>query len=79
MLLKGDVAIHALRKWAWNFLIDPNQIGKCVSGVENIEVIERKSKYKGVICEERVFPDACRREATSFIERGIASGSAPSQ
>ena len=49
MLLKGDVAIHALRKWVWNFLIDPNQIGKCMPEAEKIEIIEPDQKYRGVV------------------------------
>lgn len=49
MLLKGDVTIHAPRKKVWDFLTDPNQIGQCVPGVENIEVIEELKRYRGVV------------------------------
>lgn len=49
MLLKGDVTIHAPRKKVWGFLTDPNQIGQCVPGVENIEVIEELKRYRGVV------------------------------
>jgi len=49
MLLKGDVPIHAPRKRVWDFLTDPNQLGQCVPGVEKIEIIEPKKKYRGVV------------------------------
>jgi carbon monoxide dehydrogenase subunit G len=49
MQLKGDVAIRAPRKKVWDFLTDPNQIGQCVPGVEKIEEIEPKKKYRGVV------------------------------
>ncbi len=49
MLLKGDVAIRAPRKRVWDFLIDPNQMGQCVPGVEKIEIVEPDKKYRGVV------------------------------
>jgi hypothetical protein len=49
MLLKGDVTIHAPRKKVWDFLTDPNQIGPCAPGVEQIETIEPDKKYRGVM------------------------------
>ena len=49
MLLKGDVTIHAPQKKVWDFLTDPNQIGQCVPGVEQIETIEELKKYRGVV------------------------------
>ena len=49
MLLKGDVTIHAPRKKVWDFLTDPNQIGPCAPGVEQIETIEFDKKYRGVM------------------------------
>jgi uncharacterized protein len=47
--LKGDVTIHAPRKRVWAFLTDPNQIGMCAPGVESIEEIEPRKRYRGVI------------------------------
>lgn len=49
MLLKGDVAIHAPRKKVWDFLVDPNQVGQCLPGVEKIETIEPLKKYRGIV------------------------------
>jgi hypothetical protein len=49
MLLKGDITIHAPRKKVWYFLTDPNQIGPCAPGVEQIETIEPDKKYRGVM------------------------------
>ncbi len=49
MILKGDVTIRAPRKQVWDFLTDPEQIGKCVPGVEKIEIIEPLKRYHGVV------------------------------
>jgi len=49
MLLQGNVSIHAPRKKVWDFLTDPNQIGRCAPGVEKIEVIEQDKRYRGVV------------------------------
>jgi uncharacterized protein len=49
VLLTGDVTIHASRKRVWDFLTDPKQMGPCVPGIENIEVIEPFKKYRGTV------------------------------
>jgi carbon monoxide dehydrogenase subunit G len=49
MLLKGEVLIRAPRKRVWDFLTDPNQIGQCVPGVEQIETVEPLKKYRGTV------------------------------
>lgn len=49
MQLKGDVTIRAPRKKVWDFMTDPEQIGKCAPGVEKIEVIEPLKRYRGVV------------------------------
>ncbi|HXF83889.1 MAG TPA: carbon monoxide dehydrogenase subunit G [Anaerolineales bacterium] len=49
MILKGDVSIRAPRKKVWDFMTDPNQIGQCAPGVEEIEMIEPLKRYRGVI------------------------------
>ena len=49
MQLKGDVTIRAPRKKVWDFMTDPNQIGQCAPGVEEIEMIEPLKRYRGVI------------------------------
>lgn len=49
MLLKGDVTIHAPRKKVWDFLIDPNQIGQYLPGIEKIETIDELKRYHGVV------------------------------
>lgn len=49
MVLTGNVAIRAPRKQVWDFLTDPQQIGQCVPGVEQIETIEPNKKYRGVV------------------------------
>jgi carbon monoxide dehydrogenase subunit G len=49
MQLKGEVTIHAPRKKVWDFMTDPEQIGKCAPGVESIETIEPLKRYRGVV------------------------------
>ena len=49
MQLRGDVIIHAARKKVWDFLTDPNQVGRCAPGVEKIETIEPLKKYRGTV------------------------------
>jgi uncharacterized protein len=49
MQLKGDVTIRAPRKKVWDFMTDPDQIGKCAPGVEKIEMIEPLKRYRGVV------------------------------
>ena len=49
MLLKGEVTINAPRQQVWDFMTDPNQLGQCVPGVENIETVEELKKYRGVV------------------------------
>lgn len=49
MQLRGDVTIHAARKKVWDFLTDPNQVGRCAPGVEKIETIEPLKKYRGTV------------------------------
>lgn len=49
MVLKGNIAIRAPREQVWDFLTDPNQIGQCVPGVEQIEIVEPNKKYRGVV------------------------------
>jgi len=49
MLLKGTVTIQAPRRTVWDFLTDPKQIGECVPGVENLEVVDEMKKYDGVV------------------------------
>lgn len=48
MILKGQVVIQAPRKEVWDFLTDPQQIAQCAPGVEKIEEIEAKKRYRGV-------------------------------
>ena len=56
MQLRGDVIIHAARKKVWDFLTDPNQVGRCAPGVEKIEIIEplaeRTSKIYDTLTKE---------------------------
>lgn len=40
MKFDGTVEIRAPRERVWDFLMDPNQVGPCGPGVENIEVID---------------------------------------
>jgi carbon monoxide dehydrogenase subunit G len=40
MKFEGTVTIAAPRDRAWDFLMDPNQVGPCGPGVESIEVID---------------------------------------
>ena len=49
MVLKSNVAIRTPRKQVWDFLTDPSQIGRCVPGVEKIEIVEPNKKYRGFV------------------------------
>jgi carbon monoxide dehydrogenase subunit G len=49
MLLKDDVTSQALRKRVWDFLTNLNQIGQYVSGVGEVEAIEKVKRYHGVV------------------------------
>jgi carbon monoxide dehydrogenase subunit G len=40
MHFEGSVPIRASRERVWAFVTDPNQVGQCGPGVENIEVID---------------------------------------
>jgi carbon monoxide dehydrogenase subunit G len=40
MKFEGTVTIAAPRDRAWEFLLDPDQVGPCGPGVESIEVID---------------------------------------
>ena len=44
MFLQRDVSIRAPRKRVWDVLTDPNPIGACVPGVEQIEIIVLNNK-----------------------------------
>ena len=49
MQLKGEVTIRAPRKKVWDFMTDPEQIGQCAPGVEQIEMLEPLKKYRGTV------------------------------
>ncbi len=40
MLFSGTEDIAAPRQKAWDFLVDPNQVGNCGPGVQSIEVVD---------------------------------------
>lgn len=46
MKLDGSVSINAPRQVVWDFLIDPEQVGKCVPGLEAMEIIEPDKKFR---------------------------------
>ena len=48
MLLKGDGAIRTPLKRVWDFLMDPNQVGQGVPGVEKIEMFEPDKMIEAV-------------------------------
>jgi carbon monoxide dehydrogenase subunit G len=45
MKLQGKVSINAPREKVWDFLIDPNLVGTCVPGLEELEIIEPGKKF----------------------------------
>ena len=47
MKLQGQVTIQAGRKKVWDFLTDPRQIAQCAPGVEQVEEIEPRKRYRG--------------------------------
>ncbi len=48
MKLNGTRTILASRQQVWDFLIDPNQLAKCMPGCESLEEIG-ENEYSGVI------------------------------
>jgi hypothetical protein len=48
MVLKETAALQARRKQAWDFWIDPGQIGRCVERVEKNEIIELNKICRGI-------------------------------
>lgn len=48
MKLSGSVTINASRQKVWDFLTDPVQVGQCAPGVEKVELVEGKRKFKAV-------------------------------
>jgi hypothetical protein len=48
MQLKGTVIIAAPPDKVWNFLTDPNAVGKCVPGLQSMEIIEPDKKFAAV-------------------------------
>ena len=49
MILKCDVTIRASRRRVWDFLTDPEQIFRCVPGVEEIEMSEPLRRYPVIV------------------------------
>ncbi len=48
MHFEGNVTIDASREKVWEFLTDPNGVSQCVPGLESLEIIEPKQKFRAV-------------------------------
>jgi carbon monoxide dehydrogenase subunit G len=65
MVIKETAATQARSRQAWDILIDPGQIGRCVRGVEMSESSEPAKTYRSIV---RVrFSRATLKEAESTI------------
>ena len=63
MVLTGNVAIYAPRKKVWGFLTVPNQIGQCLTGVEQNAIIEPNKSCHAIAVAR--FSRARRKKAES--------------
>ncbi len=48
MHLEGKVTIKAPQDKAWKFLTDPNQVSKCVPGLQSMKIVEPDKKFAAV-------------------------------
>jgi carbon monoxide dehydrogenase subunit G len=48
MHLEGNVEIAAARPRVWDFLTDPQAVGRCAPGLESIEVVEPGRRFRAV-------------------------------
>jgi carbon monoxide dehydrogenase subunit G len=48
MHFEGTVTINAPRDEVWQFLTDPDRVGKCVPGLESLEIITPDQKFRAV-------------------------------
>lgn len=48
MRFDGTVSIRAPRDKVWQFLTDPESVGKCAPGVESVEILVPHQKFKAV-------------------------------
>jgi carbon monoxide dehydrogenase subunit G len=49
MHVEGSVTIDAPREQVWDFLTDPDQVGKCAPGLESMEIIEQDKRFRAVV------------------------------
>ena len=45
---EGTVVIKASRTEVWEFLTDPYKVGRCMPGVESVEVEDGNRKFRAV-------------------------------
>jgi carbon monoxide dehydrogenase subunit G len=48
MHFEGTVTIDAPRNKVWEFLTDPNGVSQCVPGLESLEIITPKEKFRAI-------------------------------
>ena len=49
MRLQGTTLINAARPVVWEFVTDGEKVAQCAPGVEKIEIIEPRRKFKAVL------------------------------
>ena len=73
MNFEGSVPIKASRDKVWAFLIDPEQVGQCGPGVENIEVVD-ETHFKATAKVGIGFISARFNVDMEFAERSRPTG-----
>ena len=85
MKFEGRVEIHAPRPRVWAFVTDPDQVGRCVQGVESIEKLDggrfRAHAKVGIgfisakLVVDAEFTEIHEPDDATVLARGHASGS----